>query len=137
MEEQTYVAYAIENWGTEDEQFDIVAMTDVKELAEMRIQQAMASGFDCGYIERGNTVIETYDKHGKGSEVYYQVYAVKNKGQENEQSELLGFAPTRKSAEMNIRLAIASGFDCGYIKQGTTVVKSYNESSFDKKIVDG
>lgn len=132
IEKQPYVAYVIANKGTEGEEFDIATITDIKELAEKRIQQAIAEGFDCGYIEQGNAVIETYGKHGGGAEVYYQAYAVRNKGQENEQPELLGISPTQKEAEINIRIAMKSGVDYGYIKQGTTVIKSYDESGLTK-----
>lgn len=60
----------------------------------------------------------------------YVAYAVANKGKENEQREIISMTDDKTLAEKRIRQAIASGFDYGYIKQGTTVIKSYNESSF-------
>ena len=62
----------------------------------------------------------------------YTAYAVVNKGHENEQREIISMTDIKDLAEKRIRQAIASGFDYGYIKQGTTVIKSYNESSFIK-----
>lgn len=63
----------------------------------------------------------------------YTAYAVANKGKENEQIEIVSMTDMVHLAEKRIRQAIASGFDYGYIKQGTTVIKSYNESSFIKE----
>lgn len=63
-------------------------------------------------------------------EKMYQIYAVVNKGKPTEQREFLGFTQHKQFAINQIRDAIASGFDYGYIKQGFDVVQSYNESSF-------
>lgn len=65
-------------------------------------------------------------------ELFYQAYAVANKGKPDEQREFLGFTAHKRFAENHIRDAIASGFDYGYIKQGFEVIQSYNESSFSR-----
>jgi hypothetical protein len=62
--------------------------------------------------------------------MYYQVYAVKNRRQPNEQRDLINFTPSKRRAEFSVMNALASGFDYCYIKQGFEVVKSYNSSSF-------
>lgn len=63
----------------------------------------------------------------------YVAYAVVNKSKENEQIEVVSMTDMKHLAIKRIRQAIASGFDYGYIKQGTTVIKSYNESSFTRE----
>jgi len=62
MEIQPYVAYAVANKGKDNEQREIVSMTDMKHLAEKRIRQAIASGFDYGYIKQGLTVVQSYNE---------------------------------------------------------------------------
>ena len=62
MQEQGFVAYVVVNKGKANEQRQIVSMTDIKALAEKRIRQAIASGFDYGYIKQGLTVIKSYNE---------------------------------------------------------------------------
>jgi len=64
--------------------------------------------------------------------MFYQAYAVANKGKANEQRELLHFTPDKDDAILAIRNAVASGFDYGYLKQGFEIVQSFNESSFTR-----
>jgi hypothetical protein len=59
-----------------------------------------------------------------------QAYAVANKGQPNEQRELIYFGESMHWARSRIRDYIASGFDYGYIKEGFETVAYLSERSF-------
>ena len=59
-----------------------------------------------------------------------QGYAVANKGQQNEQRELVYFGENKDLARNRIRDAIASGFEYGYVKQGFETVGYYTEDAF-------
>ena len=62
--------------------------------------------------------------------MFYQAYAVKDKGRPTEQRELVSITEYKEFAKNRIRDAIASGFDYGYIKQGFETVGYYAETSF-------
>ena len=59
-----------------------------------------------------------------------RVYAVKDKGTEQEQRLWIADAETTAEARSLIRDAIACGFDYGYAKEGTDTVLHLTEKSF-------
>lgn len=63
-----------------------------------------------------------------------QGYAVANKGQPNEQRELVYFGESKDLAKNRIRDAIASGFEYGYVKQGFETVGYYTEKTFLRSV---
>ena len=63
-------------------------------------------------------------------QIAFQAHAVARKGQPDMQLDLIYFGDDQESARARIRDAIASGYDYGYIKQGTMTVGWFNEASF-------
>lgn len=59
-----------------------------------------------------------------------QAYAVKDKGTDKEQRPFLGWAESIEEGRNLVRDAISSGFEYGYLKEGTATVGYYIESSF-------
>lgn len=53
MTEKWFQAYAVANKGTPQEQHDLFYFGESKTQARDRIRQAIASGFDYGYIKQG------------------------------------------------------------------------------------
>lgn len=68
-------------------------------------------------------------------EKWFQAYAVANKGTPQERREMLYFGESETQARNNIRQAIASGFDYGYINQGFETV-AYVSSAAELRSVD-
>lgn len=60
----------------------------------------------------------------------YQAYAVANKGQPNEQRELLYSGESERAAREHVRQAISSGFEYGYVKQNAVTIAFLTERSF-------
>ena len=64
------------------------------------------------------------------NEICYGAYAVKILPNGEKQRVILSMTDIKQLAINRIRDAIASGYDYGYIKQGTDCIASFNEQSF-------
>ena len=89
--------------------------------AEKSFHKQMADSLNITVSEKGLAVM---------NDLVYQAYVVAHKGKLDEKRELIDLTPDKRVAISKVRDAIASGFDYGYIKQGTETVGYYTEKSF-------
>lgn len=57
-----YQAYVVKNRRQENEQREMINFTPEKKEAEWSIRNAIASGFDYGYIKQGFEVVQSYNE---------------------------------------------------------------------------
>lgn len=62
MSDICYGAYAVKLLESGEKHRVIVTMTDIKQLAINRIRDAIASGFDYGYIKQGTDVVASFNE---------------------------------------------------------------------------